>query len=63
MRGPSGRLQRYTDVLAFGLLTVPEVTSALLDVLAESDDRAALGVGAPASLRGPVQAYLAEIGR
>jgi hypothetical protein len=62
VRGPAATLQRYADLLASGLLTAPEVSSSVLEMLAESADRAGLWAGAPAALRGAVLAYLAEIG-
>jgi hypothetical protein len=62
MPGPSAQLQRYANGLASGLLTVPEVASAVLDVLADAADRAALWASAPAGLWGRVMAHLAEVG-
>jgi hypothetical protein len=60
MLGAPARLRKYADGLASGLLTVLEV-AAVLDLLAECSARAATGAGAPASLRGEVLAYLAEV--
>jgi len=62
VRGPAATLQRYADGLASGLLTVPEVTSSVLEMLAESADRVELWASAPAALRRSVLAYVAEIG-
>ena len=62
MRGPAATLERYARGLQSGLLTAPEVASAALVVLADASDRAGLWAGAPAALRGPVLAYLAEFG-
>lgn len=62
MRGPAATLQRYTDGLASGLLTAPEVASAGLDVLTASADRIALWASASAALRRSVLAYLASVG-
>ena len=62
MRGPAATLQRYADGLASGLLTAPEVASAVLEMLAEAADCAGLWSGAPASLRQSVFAYLVELG-
>lgn len=62
MRGPAALLRRYADGLAAGWLSVPEVASAVINVLAEVADRSAFWAGAPAALRGAVMAYLAKIG-
>ena len=62
MRGPATTLERYARGLESGLLTVPEVASAVLEVLAESAERARHWADAPASLRLAVPAYLAEVG-
>jgi hypothetical protein len=48
--------------LRSGLLTVPEVASAVLNDLAAAPDPARLWASAPAVIRGPVLAYLAEVG-
>jgi hypothetical protein len=55
-------LQRYAELLASGLLTPPEVASGVLNLIADSSDRAGLWSGAPPVLRQSVVAYLAEVG-
>jgi pimeloyl-ACP methyl ester carboxylesterase len=46
VRGPAAKLERYAHGLESGLLTVPEVASAVLNVLADAPDWAGLWVGA-----------------
>ena len=60
MRG--ALLEGYARGLESGLLTVPEVASAVLNELADAPDPVALWACAPASLRDSVLAYLAEVG-
>lgn len=62
MQWQSSQLQRLAASLASGLLSVSEVASSILEVLAESADRAGLWTGSPTELREQVLTYLAEIG-
>ena len=59
---PAATLERHARGLKSGLLMVPEVASAVLYVLSESTDRAALWAGASAAIREPVLAYLSKVG-
>jgi hypothetical protein len=62
MLGAAARLQKYADGLRAGLLSVPEVATAVLDTLGESADRGVLWAGAPVELRRAVLGYLAAAG-
>jgi hypothetical protein len=55
-------LQKYADGFTSGTLTVSEVASSVIDLLAESPDRIKLWASAPATLRQSIPVYLAEIG-
>jgi hypothetical protein len=55
-------LERYARLLESGLLSVAEVSSAVLSMLADALDPAGMWAGVPAALRRPVLAYLAEVG-
>ena len=62
MRGEAEMLERYARRLESGAVTVPEVASAVLEMLAESRDRAGLWSSAPPALRVRVLQYVAEVG-
>ena len=62
MRSASAQMQKYSRGLSSGLLSASEVTSAVLELLADSSNRVELWAGSPAHLRKTVRAYVSEVG-
>jgi len=62
MQSAIAQLQKYARGLSTGLLSVSEVTSAVLEMLAKSANRVELWAGAPVELRRSVRAYVSEVG-
>jgi hypothetical protein len=60
--GPRTRLEKYSQRLDSGLLSIEEVVGAVLDELVEAEDMAALWASTPATLQQKVLAYLTRVG-
>lgn len=56
------RLEKYSQRLESGVLTIEEVVGATLDELAEVPDMTELWLNAPDLLRREVSAYLTRVG-
>lgn len=62
MPSATARWEKYGQLLADGLLTVTEVTAAVLDDLADADDWTVIWAKAPEGLRVEVVAYIECVG-